>query len=148
MEFQTGAQRECYEKIAPWMKEIFGDFMVARNDIPILSVLVGSAYASVGVSAWGEDDAVITARSYVVTGVEMNEELMLFLLQENDRMRFGAYGLDKDKDIFFEHAIVGSTCDKEELKASVMAVILTADNEDDKLIARWGGQRAVDRTSS
>ena len=148
MEFQSPAQKECYEKIAPWMKEIFGDFMMARDDVPVLSVLVGSAYASLGVSAWGDNDAVITTRAYVVTGIEMNEDLMLFLLQENDRMRFGAYGLDKDKDIFFEHAIVGSTCDKEELKASVMAVILTADNEDDKIIARWGGQRAVDRKNN
>jgi hypothetical protein len=145
MDFQTAAQKECYEKISPWMKEIFGDFMVAREDMPVLSVMVGSAFASLGVSAWGENDAVINVRAYVVTSVELTEELMLFLLQENDKMRFGAYGVDKDKDIFFEHAIVGSTCDKEELKASTMAVILTADDADDKIIARWGGQRAVDR---
>jgi len=148
MEFKTAAQKECYEKISPWMKEIFGDFLSTREDMPVLSVMVGSAYASLGVSPWGENDAVITTRAYVVTGVELTEELMLYLLQENDRMRFGAYGVDKDKDIFFEHAIVGSTCDKEELKASAMAVILTADDEDDKIIARWGGQRAVDRMRS
>lgn len=75
----------------------------------------------------------------------MNAELMKFLLRENDRMRFGAYGLDEDEDIFFEHTIVGSTCDKEELKASVVAVVMTADDADDKIIAKWGGQRAVDR---
>ncbi len=145
MEFQTAAHKEAYEKISPWMKELFGAFVIPRDDAPIIGVMVGSALAQVGVSAWGENDATITARSYVVTGCELNQELMLFLLKENDRMRFGAFGVDQDNDIFFEHSIVGSTSDKDEIKATVMAVILTADEYDDKIIARWGGQRALDR---
>lgn len=145
MDFQTNAQKECYEKLVPWMKELFGVFVTVREELPLFSVAVGSAMTQIGVSAWGDDDATITVRSYVVTGAEMNAELMKFLLRENDRMRFGAYGLDEDEDIFFEHTIVGSTCDKEELKASVVAVVMTADDADDKIIAKWGGQRAVDR---
>jgi hypothetical protein len=60
-------------------------------------------------------------------------------------MRFGAFGLDSDNDVFFEHSIVGSTSDKVELKASVMAVVMTADRYDDQISSRWGGTRAVDR---
>jgi hypothetical protein len=70
---------------------------------------------------------------------------MRYLLQENDRMRFGSFGVDKDDDVFFEHTIVGSTCDKEEIKASVMAVVITADQYDDQIIAKWGGKRALDQ---
>ncbi|HOD05119.1 MAG TPA: YbjN domain-containing protein, partial [Anaerolineaceae bacterium] len=95
-----------------------------------------------------EDDATITTRAYVVTGVELTPDLMHFLLRENDRMRFGAFGVDQDNDIFFEHTIVGSTCDMEELKSSVLAVVYTADQYDDQIIQKWGGQRAVDRRSS
>jgi len=69
---------------------------------------------------------------------------MQFLLRKNDDMRFGAFGLDRDMDIFFEHTIVGSTCDKEELRATVMAVLQTADKYDDEIVAKWGGERAVD----
>jgi hypothetical protein len=29
-----------------------------------------------------------------------------------------------------------------------MAVIITADEYDDKIVARWGGQRALDRVST
>lgn len=145
MEFRTAAQKACYEKITPWMKELFGEFVMFRNDAPAMAVVIGSAVAQVGVIPWGNDDTTINTRAYVVTGAEATPELMHFLLRENDNMRFGAFGLDNDDDVFFEHAIVGSACDKSELKASVMAVVVTADQYDDKIVARWGGQRALDR---
>ena len=145
MEFRSAAQKACYEKIVPWMKELFGEFVMLRTDAPAMAVVIGSAVAQVGVIPWGNDDATINTRAYVVTGAEATSELMHFLLRETDNMRFGGFGLDSDDDVFFEHAIVGSTCDKPELKASVMAVVVTADQYDDKIIARWGGQRALDR---
>ncbi len=145
MEFQNEVQKEVYEKIKPWMKEIFGDFVTVNEDAPSFGIMIGSAYAHTGVYPWGKEDATITTRSYVVTGAELTPDLMLFLLMENDRVRFGAYGVDSEKDIFFEHTIVGSTCDREELKSSVKAVIMTADENDDKIVAKWGGQTARDR---
>jgi len=148
IEFKTAAQKACYEKIVPMMKELFGELAMFRDNAPVVLVPVGSTYASTAVYAWGDDEATITTRAYVVTKVELTPELMLFLLQENDTMRFGAFGVDSDKDIFFEHTIVGSTCDKAELRASVIAVVRTADQYDDQIMARWGGQRAVDRVPS
>jgi hypothetical protein len=145
MQFQTAAQEESYNKVKGWMKEIFGDFVTPREDSPSFAVYVGSSYSSVAVMPWGDDDAVVTTRSWVVTGVEMTQELLYFLLRENDTMRFGAFGLDTDNDVFFEHSIVGSTADKVELKASVMAVVMTADRYDDQISSRWGGTRAIDR---
>lgn len=145
MEFETEAQRACYERIAPWIKEIFGEFATTRSDAPVFGVALGSAYTVVAVFPWGDDDAVIGVRSYVVTGVELTPELMRYLLECNNSIRFGAFGIDTDGDIFLEHAIVGSSCDKNELKASTCAVALMADKFDDEIVARWGGERAVDR---
>lgn len=145
MEFQTEAQKACYEKISPWMKELFGEFAVAREDAPVFGVRVGSAVAQTVVFPWGDDDATICTRAYVVMGAELTLDLMRYLLRKNADMRFGAFGIDDDGDIFFEHTVVGSTCDKNELRASVLAVVATADNFDDEIVARWGGQRALDR---
>jgi len=145
MEFETEAQKECYEKVAPWVKELFGGSVLRKPDRPILGVMHGSAFAQVGVFPWGEDDAIITTRSYVVTGVKLKPELMKFLLQENAGMRFGAFALDDDGDIIFEHSIVGSTCDQRELEESVIAVARTADEYDDQIVSRWGGERALDQ---
>ena len=109
MEFRSAAQKACYEKIVPWMKELFGEFVMLRTDAPAMAVVIGSAVAQVGVIPWGNDDATINTRAYVVTGAEATSELMHFLLRETDNMRFGGFGLDSDDDVFFEHAIVGST---------------------------------------
>jgi hypothetical protein len=150
IQFETDAQRACYEKVRQWLTEAFGPTVRARENAPVFDVAVnlalgGSALAHVSVQPWGEDDATVVVRAYVVTDVEITPELMHFLLRENNIMRYGAFGLDKDDDIFFEHSIVGSTLDKEELMASVMAVLQTADKYDDQIRQRWGGRRALDR---
>lgn len=147
MEFVSQLQKETYEKILPWVKELFGTFAIVREDVPVVGVMVGSALAQVGISPWGDDDTTITTRAYLVTDVEITPDLMSFLLHENDRMRFGGFGLDRDNDIFFEHTIVGSRCDKEELRSSILAVALTSDQYDDKIVERWGGRRMTDKAT-
>ena len=96
-------------------------------------------------SAWGDDDATITTRAWLTTGTELTVDLARYLLQLNDDMRFGAFGIDKDGDSFFEHTILGSTVSKVELKASVMAVAEAADEYDDEIVSRFGGTRMADR---
>ncbi len=146
MEFRTEAQKQCYEKIKPWIKEVFGDFAIVVDDRPVFFVNLGSAVANTAVYPWGDDDATICTRAYVVTDVELTPELMKYLLLKNDAMRFGAFGIDDDDDVFFEHTIVGMSCDREEVKSSIMAVVSTADRWDDEIVARWGGSRAMDQT--
>ncbi len=144
MKFESQSQKQVFEKVQVWIKELFGEMAGTHSEIPSFGLPLGSAFVQVNVLPWTDDDAVITTRSYVVQGADPTPELMLFLLQQNDSMRFGAFGMDSDKDVFFEHTIVGSTCDKDELKASVLAVGFTADQYDDKIRDRWGGMRAVD----
>jgi hypothetical protein len=145
MDFETQAQRECFDRVAPWVKELFGGSVLRKPDRPVLGVMHGSAFAQVGVFPWGKDDAIITTRSYVVTGAELTPELMRFLLHENAGMRFGAFGVDDEGDIIFEHSIVGKECDRGELESSVIAVAQTADEYDDQIVERWGGTRALDQ---
>lgn len=145
MEFETQAQKECFEKVAPWVNELFGGSVLRKPDKPVLGVMEGSAFAQVGVFPWGDDDAIIATRAYVVTGVDLTPELMRFLLHENGGMPFGAFGVDDEGDILFEHSIVGSACDRTELEASLTTVVRTADDYDDRIVERWGGQRALDQ---
>ncbi len=145
MEFQSAPQKACYEKIGPWLKETFGDFVQPRTDVAGYSAFIGSASVQVVVMPWGDDDAVVCAYSFVVTGADLTPDLMKDLLQKNLQTRFGAFGVNEEGAILFMQSIVGSSCDKHELKATVMAVLMTADKVDDEIVGRWGGQRAVDR---
>jgi hypothetical protein len=142
MGFKTAAQRACYDKIAPWVRELFGEAAVVRDDLPLVDITVGSAHAQVGVFPRGDDETVIVTRAYLVAGAWLDQDLMEFLLHRNaERERFGAFGIDADGQILFQHAIVGSTCDRQELQASVAAVVHAADEFDDEIVKRWGGSR-------
>ncbi|WP_017663008.1 T3SS (YopN, CesT) and YbjN peptide-binding chaperone 1 [Baaleninema simplex] len=145
MKFETTVQEACFDRIAGWMRELFGKLPCARPDVPGLGVFRGSALVEVFVFPWGDDEAVIHTRSSVIKGANLTPDLMKFLLEVNAQMRFGAFALDSDGNILFEHTIVGSTCDRKELEASVNAVLEVADEYDDYILENWGGQRALDR---
>ncbi|MGF1492665.1 MAG: CYTH domain-containing protein [Microcoleaceae cyanobacterium] len=144
LKFENKVQQECYEKVTKWMDKLFGDYPWEALDGPGFGLFMGSAWVEVQVYPWGKKEAVINARSKVVSGAEITPELMMFLLQENAGLLFGAFSIDQNGDILFEHTIVGSTCDREELDASVKAVLSTADEYDDRIIEKWGGKRALD----
>jgi hypothetical protein len=144
MEFAHKVHLDCYQKVSAFMKDLFGEQVHVRDDMPILGLRMGSAFAQTGVWAWGEANAVVVTRAIVVREIELTPELMHYLLRKNDEMRFGGFGLDSDGDIFFQHALVGTTCSKEELRASVLAVGQVADDLDDQIVARWGGRKAYE----
>jgi type III secretion system-like peptide-binding chaperone len=146
--FETDAQREVYDKVGRYLQELFGDLAEASEENPVFWVPHGSTAALVSVLPWGEDDATISVRAYVLFHAQIGEGLMYFLLRQNDDCLFGAFGLDADDDVFFEHSIVGSTCERDELLASVTAVSTTADEYDDVIQERWGGERTSDHLRS
>jgi hypothetical protein len=145
MEFQTPAHQAVYERVVPLMKELFGEMVSTYEDRPTFGVRFGSAWVQTWVSPWRDDDATITTRAWLTTGTEVTADLGRFLLKANADMRFGAFGIDKDGDSFFEHTILGSTVTKAELRASILAVASTADEYDDEIVSRFGGVRMADR---
>lgn len=145
MQFKTRAQETTYKKTEQMLRQLFGEMVHAVQEAPMFVIPSGTTLTHVIVSPWGEKDATITVRAYVTFGSDLAPDLLHFLLRQNDTMRFGAFGIDADGDIFFEHTIVGTTCDKEELRASVMAVAQTADLYDEQIMQKWGGTRAIDR---
>ncbi len=144
MEPETRAQEECRERIAGWTKELFGAKVTARDDGRGYRVRFGSASVDVSVSAWGAGEAVVLASAPVVSGAALTPELMAYLLRKNCDTRLGAFGIAENGDVELRYSLVGSTCQREELRASLQYLMLAADLCDDEIVARWGGRRAVD----
>jgi len=144
MEFATVSQRKCYEKTESWLKECFGAALAIHPKDPMFQVKVGSAIVLTAVLSWGDEDAIISIFAIVVDGADITPECKDYLLQRNREMLFGSFAVVGDRKIILKSNIVGSTCDKLELQANVLAVAATADQEDDKIRERWGGQRAED----
>ena len=134
MEFSTPAQEQCYERIAAWIPELFGESATARPDEPVWDIRVGSSVTELGVFPWKQDESVVSARAVVVRNVKFGPELLQYLLRQNSVMRFGGFGIESDNEIYFLYSLVGSTCDRPELEASVRAVSSMADHYDDEIV--------------
>jgi len=106
----------------------------------------GSSYVMITVVPWGEDRAIVRCVAQLVKGVRMESSLALQLLALNAVLRFGAFAYVKEGDlVLFLHSILGGeTLDSEELLATIRDVALIADDWDDKIIERFGGQRMQD----
>jgi len=145
MEFESDAQKACYEVVSDYMTQMFGEMAVQSNEEPGFGLNVGSAVVSLFVRPLGEDSAWIDSRSWVVTGPEKSADLYRYLLSENAKMRLGAFAVDEDGDVVFKYGIVGDALDKSALRAAVLAVAHTADEYDDEIVSRFGGMTATDR---
>jgi hypothetical protein len=144
MDLVTEPQRATYERILPWMRELFGGLLSESSDGFSVAVRIGSAVAETHVGPWGHDETTITTRARVVEGAELSTHLLYYLMRKNLEVRFGAFGVDEEGTIVYSHSIVGSTCDRQELRASVHSVVAIADQYDDEIVRMAGGRRAVD----
>lgn len=106
----------------------------------------GSSYVMINVVPWGERRAILRCVAQLVKGVNMTGTLAMQLLQINSVLRFGAFAhVKQDNLVLFLHSILGGdTLDPEELLATIRDVALIADDWDDKIIERFGGQRMQD----
>lgn len=102
----------------------------------------GSSYVMINIVPLDNDRAVIRCVAQLVRGVRMEGDLALQLLHLNAQLRFGAFSFDPvDSLVLFSHSILGGpTLDKDELLVTLTDVALVADEYDDKIISKYGGQ--------
>lgn len=104
----------------------------------------GSTVLEISVEPYGPDEAVVAIMSYCVQDVELEEELMAGLLELNHQMPCGHFSV-VGNDIFFAHSLFGRTLEPRDLLRAITAVASVADDYDDRIVARYGGQTALER---
>lgn len=142
--FLTDQHQSTYKRVARHLIGLWGDRVEASLELPAFSVTAGSARVDIQVIAW-RDNAIVRARSTVVSRAAVDFDLMEFLLFENAAMDVGAFALTRGGDVVFQHSILGLSCEAHEVRLTVQTVMHVADQYDDRIQARWGGQRAIDR---
>jgi hypothetical protein len=106
----------------------------------------GSTLVMINVVAWGADKAIVRCFAQLVKGVELTPELAYQLLEMNAVVRFGAFGFVPDGSVItFGHSILGGdTMDPAELFATIRDVALIADEYDDRIARKYGGQTMME----
>jgi hypothetical protein len=117
-----------------------------KIDEQLYVIKQGSAYVMINVVPWGRDKAMVRTVAQLVKGCRMNGDLAQQLLELNSHLRFGSFAWDSTENvILFTHTILGgTTLDPDELIATLSDVALIADEYDDKLMQKYGGQRMLD----
>lgn len=122
-----------------------------KVDEGLYVVRQGSSYVMISIVPTGkgskhDDKAIVRVVANVASGVRPESSLFRQLLILNGRLRFGAFAYVPDGDVIvFHHSMLGGpSMDEKELVATVHDVALVADEYDDRIVARYGGQRMQD----
>lgn len=117
-----------------------------KIDDSLYVIKQGSAYVMISVVPWGDNRAMVRCAAQLVKGVDVDGPLAKQLLELNAHLRFGAFAWDPgEHTVIFTHTILGGhTLDSDELMATLRDVALVADEYDDKLMKKYGGQRMID----
>ncbi len=140
---ESAVHQETFEKLKEYLGELFDEpYHDPENDH--FYVRYGTTVLEISVEAYGSEETVIVIMSYCVQDVELDEELMAGLLEPNHQMACGHFSV-VGNDIFFAHSLFGRNLDPRDLLRAITAVATIADDYDDRIVARYGGQTALER---
>ncbi|HTM21982.1 MAG TPA: hypothetical protein VL172_15780 [Kofleriaceae bacterium] len=117
-----------------------------KVDDRLFVVKQGSAFVMINVVPMEKGRIMVRCVAQLVRGAELSADLAVELLRLNAHLRFGAFAYDPDGPlILFIHSILGGdTLDPAEPLATVSDVALIADEYDDKICRKYGGQTMRD----
>ena len=120
---------------------------ISEDDDGSFFIRNGSAVVFVDIGDWnhdGQNVGRIEVFSLVVLGLkEVPKDLAVELTTELSR-RFGSWFFSKSQDglwnLMFKTDLIGATVDPVELITAVKLVAIVADEEDDKIVRKYGGE--------
>lgn len=140
---ENPVHQETFDKLKEYLGELFEEpFHDPENDH--FYVRYGSTVLEISVEPYGAEETMVVIMSYCVQDVELDEELLAGLLELNHQMACGHFSV-VGNDIFFAHSLFGRNLDPRDLLRAITAVATVADDYDDRIVARYGGQTALER---
>jgi hypothetical protein len=143
MQFEHEVHEETYRQVLEILPDFFDDLYHDEDDGHVY-VRYGSTVLEISVEAYGPKEAVVTIMSYCVQGLDADEQLLSTLLELNHVLPLGAFSM-LEKDVYFSHSLLGRDLQPRTLLSAIAAVADIADEYDDRIVARWGGQTALER---
>jgi len=144
--FHTRCQEEVYRQVKSYLDELVDEHFDNAEHCDFY-LKYGSTVLEISIEPFDEDDAVIEILAFCVQGVEPSFELMRELLRLNSEVPLGAFSL-VGKNVFFSHAFLGRRLVGEQLIASLEGVATVADDWDETLVERYGGETALEHIRS
>ena len=140
--FHTTCQEEVYRQVKSYLDELVDEHFddAAHCDFYLK---YGTTVLEISIEPFEEDDAVIEVLAFCVQGAQPTFELMRELLKINSELPLGAFSM-VGQDIFFSHSFLGRRMPPEQFIASLGSVANISDEYDDRLVAKYGGETALE----
>lgn len=142
-QFHSRCQEEVYRQIKSYLDELVDEHFDDAEHCDFY-LKYGSTVLEISIDPYEEDDAVIEVLAFCVQGVEPSFELTRELLKLNAEVPLGAFSM-VGTDIFYSHSFLGRRLRPEQLIASLDSVASISDEYDEHLVARYGGETALER---
>jgi hypothetical protein len=142
-QFHTQCQEEVYRQVKTYLDELVEEHFDDASHCDFY-LKYGSTVLEISIEPYEEDDAVIEVLAFCVQGVEQTFEVMQELLKLNSEVPLGAFSM-VGQDIFYSHAFLGRRLRPEQLIASLDSVASISDFYDERLVAKYGGETALER---
>ena len=106
----------------------------------------GSTFVMLTVVPFENGQVLVRCLAQLVKGVTMSPELSYELLKLNVQLDFGAFGYsEKAQLILLSNSLLGgNTLDADEIISTLESLVRVADEYDDIIIEKYGGQRMTD----
>lgn len=143
MEFAHAAHRDTHSRVEEYLGELFEDPYLDRETAHFY-VRYGTTVLEIAVDPYGPEDTMVQVMAYCVQGVRLEPDLLLGMLELNHHLAFGAFSV-VGRDIFLSHTLFGRGLERAALLSAIAAVANTSDEYDDRIVAKYGGQTALDR---
>jgi type III secretion system-like peptide-binding chaperone len=144
--FHTRCQEEVYRKVKSYLDELVDEHFDDAEHCDFY-LKYGSTVLEISINPYEEDDAVIEVLAFCVQGSNLSFEMTQELLRLNSEVPLGAFSL-VGNDIFFSHSFLGRRLHPEQFIASLASVASISDEYDEKLVAKYGGETAIERIRS
>ncbi len=139
---------EVKDKVQRYLTEVFrvevdsdGDFVIRGESAAVwvrCSVL----------EAAKSQPTIVSVFARIISGVTPTPELFEYVATSADNYVFGHLSLNKEDEgtygIWMTHTLLGDYLDAEEVRSAVGAILVTVDDLDDELKARFGGRRFME----
>lgn len=141
--FHTSCQEGVYREVRSMLDELSDELFDDAEHCDFY-LKYGTTVVEVSIEPYEEDNAVVEVLAYCVQGVDPTPELMRELLRANSEVPMGAFSM-VGTDIFFSHTFLGRNLQAPQLLASLNNVASTSDTYDEQIVARFGGETALER---
>ena len=106
----------------------------------------GSTFVMLTVVPFENGQVLVRCLAQLVKGVAMTPDLAYELLTLNVQLQFGAFGYsEKAQLVLLSNSLLGgNTLDADEIISTLESLVRVADEYDDIIIEKYGGQRMTD----